>query len=312
MDRQQTSVAQQLSDDVGPLLDFEVDGHYGAAVSFYELVAIRLDDPNFVPRLFRESAGRLTMRVYRRGAGELNVEAPGATGTITKSALVDEQIAEEVLEFRGQDVVTTKRPVWLATPGAPSPVVVAYRSTFFGVRSGAEVSVQEVAPGVFVLPEPGFGVLTVSYPTRHERVTLEYEPLPAAFTEGQKRTLSRQVVMYSGQVPEQSLPMLYVRLTFLIERPDREPVPITQVVPERMKLVGFPILWFNGSAAKREGALPDDQLKGEAFELEEVERETRKERVTSTQNPAAYVDVDVATRITLRDKTGNRYVVKLK
>ncbi|MCW5650554.1 MAG: hypothetical protein KIS62_12475 [Ramlibacter sp.] len=308
------SSPQALAEELGQLLSYEVVRHWPSLVSYSENDYLRLNQLEFVPTLRTESPGQLAVKVYMRGAGELVVTTPGGLGTPTKAAPEVEMVTDEVIDFNGQEVATTERPVWTQA-GQSSPVLVTYQSEFFGARSGGPVIMREVSPGVFALGEPGFGTLTVTYPTRAQVVTLDYEPLPAVLSAAQRKTLARTVVQMSGVVPESALPMIYLRLDYTLPRAGRDELKFTAVAKDRLKLNAYSVLWRFGQSAKDPNSLPGttvDDAAQPALVLQETGRTTVRRRITSTTNPGQYVDVDVVKTLDLKEtSTGRLWQLKL-
>lgn len=256
--------------------------------------------------LTQEHAGQFEATLWLAAGTMLEAvrPAPGWTGQVSVGS-------ESTREVRERLALQGRRVVEVAGLAAAAARVESVQA--FSALSGAVLEPTQTLPGVFVFAEEAVGSMLVSYQVRQLRVTVPVSDAGAPWGGRREELLRRWLVSGRALPLEDEMPRL--QLDVLASRAVAGQRQQMQVQADgALALAAHVRIW--GVHPLRDGE-PTPQAVDEAagVTLQERSRSVRRVRVESSQTPGAWVDVDVASSITLErtdaQGRGQRWVLRL-
>lgn len=240
-------------------------------------------------QMYRDPIPAITMRPAVSLAA-----APGSAVQPVVGVLQDYDISNEIIDYNNSARVTTKyRP--------SDNAVVIFLSSIISATTRKPLAMTQTSPGVFELPEPGYGCIIANYTTRRRKVSLAYE----AFTGGDEAFWTDEVreqfardTFVSGTYPEEKAPPVMLLVTSARTH--------AQMVAKTSRGVNS----FGAGVATGQMQTQSSSGNKRDVTLTEQSRTTVSKRITSSQNSSQYVDVDIATEIQMDDGDGNHWLLR--
>lgn len=240
----------------------------------------------------------VTFLIKPMSAAEMRAAVALATGEVHAQqvqpvigALQDYEISNEVVNFNNTGRMTTK-----FQPNADA--VPFFVSRIISAKTRKPIPLTQNRPGVFELPEPGYGAIIVNYATRRRLISVAYEAFAGGtegyWTDGVREQFAREVLT-TGKYPEGTAPPIMLLITSTRTN--------AQVVARASRQVND----IGSSMAAQQLQDNADPAKQKDLTLTEQSRATITRRITSSQNPNQWVEVDIATEITMADGDGKSW-----
>lgn len=211
------------------------------------------------------------------------IEAACVDSSATVLPPVSHRIDHEEITFSDSVVEYTRyRPQGHAT--------VFFTGLFVSTQTGRPLALQQNAPGVFSLSEPGYGMLIVSYTTIRQMVTVSYDLWTDSMSPAMREEIARQAVL-SGW-PDEAAP----KIVALVSREEAPEVQALLTAPRKVAL--YFGAFFSG-------------IKKDPPKLKEESRETETKTVTASNDPNQTITFKRIKKLKLRDQDGKLWLMEL-
>lgn len=240
--------------------------------------------------IYRDPIPAITMRpAVALAAGS----DAGATVLPVVGGLQDFEVGNEVVTFNNTSRMTTQfRP--------SADAVVIFLSRIVSAATRKPLAMRQTSPGVFELPEPGYGSLICNYATQRRLVSIGYEAFTGGtadfWTDAVKEQLARDTLL-SGRYPDDKAPPVMLLITSA-----RTNAQQAIKAPRAVSDLGTAM----AAAAARSQVIAEK----DGVTLTETGRVNVSKRITSSQNSSHYVDVDVATEIQMDGSDGKKWTLR--
>lgn len=228
--------------------------------------------------------------------------AAGVTGQDVQpeiGPLDDYEIKNESIKINNTARVATKyRPTESAG--------VVYLSNIISASTRQPLTLTQTSPGIFELPEPGYGALIVSYATKRRMVSIEYEAFSGGndgfWTDSVKEQFARDVIT-GGSYKSAEAPPVMILVTSTRTNGQAFASAQRQVGDVGSQMAA-------GQQMATAVAAIEDEANPAGTTLTEQSRSIVTKRIYAAGSQTQYVEVAVATEIAMRDGQGRGWTFR--